>query len=242
MFNKVVNRFVVGNSSYADSAVTTLGNRNNPILLRLNICGLNQINGLRLWCLAEGAANCDCCAGDAADCFCLNVASWQEHRQRWIARHLYGQVRVTVDRDNSCCRRTDPAAATCASTQRISNVNDNAWRDHNASINGNSKTDCLRKQPFAGQQPLAQPVRLALAVTTNRLYVFVNDAVLGDSIMVFNVFVFNLAQCVVALPCDRRAGVSGFLCCAAVSEKALNNVAWTEEILRVRRFVLPDNK
>ena len=40
-------------------------------------------------------------------------------------------------------------------------------------------------------------MRLALAVTTNRFDVFFDDAVLGDRIMVLNVFIFDVTTGVV---------------------------------------------
>ena len=84
-------------------------------------------------------------------------------------------------------------------------------------------------------------MRLALAVTANRFDVLVDNAVLSNGIMVFNVFVFNLSKCVIALPSDRGAGVSCFLCCAAVSEQTTDNIARANQILRISRLILPQD-
>ena len=60
--------------------------------------------------------------------------------------------------------------------------------------------------------------------------------------MIFNVFVFNLAQRVVTLPADCCTGMTNLLRCPAVDKQAINDVARSKQILSISRLVLPQNK
>jgi hypothetical protein len=103
------------------------------------------------------------------------------------------------------------ARTTLPSTHWISNVNHHPRAQNNAAFQCNAELARFSQILFRQKRPFTDAVRLTLAVTTNGLDVLFDDAVLGDSSMVLNVFILLIATGVVGLPSHNSNGVTCFL-------------------------------
>ena len=118
---------------------------------------------------------------------------------------------AAINRHLRCRGRTDAARTTDTSSDWISNVYNLPRAKNDAAFNANSKLNTFQSGSALTAASIYQFVRLPLAVTTNGLDVFVDDAVLSHSIMIFNIFILCIALGVVILPSNNSNGVTCLL-------------------------------